>query len=63
MEVFCEAAVLLGGSLVDLQLTLVWGRQQESLEERKPSDLTCYPSVTYPYVLKDMPCLSLGALC
>lgn len=41
MEGFCKAAVLLGRSLVDLQLTLVWGGQQECLKERKPSDLTC----------------------
>lgn len=50
-------AVLLGRSLIDLQITLVWGGQQECLKGRKTSDLTCRncrtlanPSVTYPCV-------------
>lgn len=41
MEVFCKVAVLLGRSLINLQLMLVWGGYQECLKERKPSDLTC----------------------
>lgn len=55
-------AVLLGRSLIDLQITLVWGRQQECLKGRKTSDLTCRscptlanPSITYPCVPEDMP--------
>lgn len=37
VEVLCEAAVLLGRALLHLQLTLVWGGQQECLEGRKQS--------------------------
>lgn len=61
MEVFCKAAVLLDRSLVDLQLTLVWGGQQECLKGSKPSDLTCRsypmlanPSIIYPCSPKDV---------
>lgn len=67
MEVFCKAAVLLGRSLVDLQITLVWGGQQQCLRRRKPSDLTCRScptlanaSVTYPSVPKDTPASQPG---
>lgn len=67
MKVFCKAAVLLGRSLIDLQLTLVWGGQQECLKGRKPSDRTCRscptlanPSVAYPCVPKDMPMFQPG---
>jgi len=59
MKVFCEVAVLLGRSLVDLQLALVWGGQQECLKGRRLSDLMCRscptlanPSVTHPCVPK-----------
>lgn len=41
MEVLCKAAVLLGRSIGELQLMLVWGGQQERLKGRKPSELTC----------------------
>lgn len=67
MEVFCKALVLLGRSLIDLQLTLVWGGQQERLKGRKPSDLICRscptranPSVTDPCVPKDVPMSQFG---
>lgn len=47
VEVFCKAAVLLHRSLLDLQLTLVWGGQQERLKERKP-DLQKLPKTSEP---------------
>lgn len=37
VEVLCEAAVLLGRALLHLQLTPVWGGQQECLQGRKQS--------------------------
>lgn len=60
VEVFRKVAVLLHRSLLDLQLTFVWGGQQERLKERE--NLTCRscptlvnPSVTYACVPKSMP--------